>query len=66
MANSAGGTLIYGIEENNKTKKPSRVDDGVEDPKITREWIEQELNSRVQPRMTGVQIETRRTAGTAT
>jgi hypothetical protein len=56
LANSAGGQLVYGIEEDKGTKKPSRVDDGVEDSKITREWIEQILNSRVQPRMNGVKI----------
>ena len=56
LANSAGGQLVYGIEEDTTTKKPKRVDEGVDDPKITREWIEQILNSRVQPRMNGVQI----------
>lgn len=55
LANSAGGQLIYGIEEGKATKKPSVVDDGVSDPKITREWIEQILNSRVHPRMNGIQ-----------
>jgi len=55
LANSAGGQLVYGIEENKVTRKPTRVDDGVDDPNITREWIEQILNSRVQPRMSGVQ-----------
>jgi hypothetical protein len=54
LANSAGGQLVYGIEEDKASKKPSRVDDGVADPKITREWIEQILNSRVQPRLSGV------------
>jgi hypothetical protein len=54
LANSAGGQLVYGVEEDKVTKKPSRVDEGVADPKITREWIEQILNSRVQPRMNGV------------
>lgn len=54
LANSAGGQLVYGVEEDKFTKKPSRVDDGVADPKVTREWIEQILNSRVQPRMNGV------------
>src|SRR5260370_13193091 len=55
LANSAGGQLIYGIEEDKITKKPSHVDDGVADPKITREWIEQILNSRIEPRLIGVQ-----------
>jgi hypothetical protein len=57
LANSAGGQLIYGIEEDKTAGKPSKVDDGVTDPKITKEWIEQILNSKVQPRMDGVRIE---------
>ena len=57
MANSAGGQIVYGVEEDKATAKPSGVDDGVVDPKITREWIEQILNSKVQPRMDGVRID---------
>lgn len=57
LGNSAGGQLIYGIEEDKKTAKPSKVDEGVKDDKITREWLEQILNSKVQPRMDGVRIE---------
>ena len=57
LANSAGGQLIYGIEEDKTAGKPSKVDDGVIDPKITKEWIEQILNSKVQPRMDGVRID---------
>ncbi|WP_461331728.1 AlbA family DNA-binding domain-containing protein [Bradyrhizobium diazoefficiens] len=57
LANSAGGQLVYGIEEDKAAGKPSKVDDGVVDPKITKEWIEQILNSKVQPRMDGVRIE---------
>jgi Putative DNA-binding domain len=56
LANSAGGRLIYGIEEDKRTKRPSRVDNGVADEKITREWLEQVLNSRIQPRLQGVRI----------
>jgi hypothetical protein len=57
LANSAGGQLIYGIEEDKALAKPSAVDGGVTDPKVTREWIEQILNSKVQPRMDGVRID---------
>src|ERR1700675_5007208 len=57
LANSAGGQLVYGVEEDKTTAKPSKVDDGVQDPKITREWIEQILNSKVQPRLDGILIE---------
>jgi hypothetical protein len=57
MANSAGGQLIYGIEEDKKTHKPSAVDDGVTDEKITREWLHQILSSRIQPRIDGITID---------
>ncbi len=57
MANSAGGQIIYGIEEDKKTHKPSKVDDGVTDPKITREWLLQILNSNIQPRIDGLGIQ---------
>jgi Putative DNA-binding domain len=57
MANSAGGQIIYGIEEDKKTHKPSAVDDGITDEKITREWIVQILNSRIQPRIDGVRVQ---------
>lgn len=48
FANSAGGQIIYGVEEDRKTRKPLKVDEGVTDPKVTREWIMQVLNTRVQ------------------
>lgn len=56
LANSAGGQLVYGIEEDKTTKRPFSVDDGVVDCKISREWIEQVLNSRIEPRINGIQI----------
>ncbi len=52
LANSAGGQIIYGIEE--KDQKPVRVDEG--NSIITREWIEQVIDSNVQPRMLGLVI----------
>lgn len=52
LANSAGGQIIYGIEE--KDQKPVRVDEG--NSGITREWIEQVIDSNVQPRMLGLII----------
>jgi hypothetical protein len=48
MANSAGGQIIYGIGEDKKTHKPTAVDDGVTDERITREWLHQILGSNVQ------------------
>jgi predicted HTH transcriptional regulator len=49
FANSAGGQIVYGIEE--KNQKPIRVDAGSNPAVITREWIEQVLNSRITPRI---------------
>jgi Putative DNA-binding domain len=51
FANSAGGQIIYGIEE--KDSKPIKVDDGSD---LSREWIEQVIDSRVQPRLDGLVI----------
>jgi hypothetical protein len=52
LANSAGGQIIYGIEE--KDQKPFKIDDGVAG--ITREWVEQIIDSNVQPRILGLVI----------
>jgi hypothetical protein len=57
MANSAGGQIIYGIGEDKKTHKPTSVDDGVTDDKITREWIHQILGSNIHPRMDGLTVQ---------
>src|SRR5438128_1492530 len=48
FANSAGGQIIYGIDEKN-----NKLDDGSE---ISREWIEQIIDSNVQPRIEGLII----------
>src|SRR5262245_36297193 len=51
FANSAGGQIIYGIAE--KDGNPVKVDDGSD---LSREWIEQVIDSRVQPRLDGLVI----------
>jgi hypothetical protein len=51
FANSAGGQIIYGIEE--KDRKPVKVDDG---SNLSREWIEQVIDSNVQQRLDGLVI----------
>lgn len=51
FANSAGGQIIYGIEE--KDRKPIKVDQGSD---LTREWIEQVIDSSIQPRLDGLVI----------
>jgi hypothetical protein len=51
FANSAGGQIVYGMEEDKQV--PTKLDDGA-DPSITKEWIEQVIDSRVQPRIEGL------------
>lgn len=51
FANSAGGQIVYGIEE--KDHKPVKIDAGSDLPK---EWIEQVVDSNVQQRIEGLII----------
>jgi Putative DNA-binding domain len=51
FANSAGGQIVYGIEEIDR--KPIRLDGGSE---VGREWIEQVIDTNVQPRIEGLVI----------
>jgi hypothetical protein len=56
MANSAGGTVIYGIREYPKPKDhlPERLDP-VDRTKFSKEWLEQIIN-QIRPRLIGVII----------
>ena len=54
MANSAGGVIIYGIVEENNL--PSRLDDGCDVTEISREWLEQVINSKIKRRVNGIRI----------
>jgi hypothetical protein len=53
FANSAGGQIVYGMEEDKHA--PTKLDDGAA-PEITKEWVEQVIDSRVQPRIEGLLI----------
>lgn len=54
FANSAGGRIIYGMVEEGHT--PVRIDEGSNPAEITREWLEQVINSTIQQRISGVRI----------
>lgn len=54
FANSAGGIIVYGIVE--KGQKADRIDEGCDDAKISREWLEQTIGSLIQPRIQGLVI----------
>jgi hypothetical protein len=54
FANSAGGTIIYGMVEVGNV--PVRIDSGYDPNVITREWLEQVIHSRIQRRIDGLVI----------
>lgn len=54
FANAAGGTLVYGIVEQNHL--PVRLDDGLDPGEVSREWLEQVINSTIQRRIPDVRI----------
>ncbi len=55
FANSAGGQIVYGIQEDDGL--PSRIDEGTDANIITKEWIEQIIDSNIQPRIEGLRIQ---------
>lgn len=57
MANSAGGVIIYGIQEYKQPDKkhlPEKIDP-INQTKFSKEWLEQVINN-IQPRINGVII----------
>lgn len=56
FANSVGGHLIYGLEEDKATRTAKAISP-VDSGKFPKEWLEQVINSRIQPRIAGLRIE---------
>nr|WP_248278133.1 ATP-binding protein [Paenibacillus sp. SZ31] len=54
FANSDGGILVYGVVEEGNI--PVRIDNGCDPVKVTREWIEQVIDSRIQRKIDGIRI----------
>jgi hypothetical protein len=54
FANSVGGTIIYGIREEGHI--PVKIDNGVYPKEITKEWLESIIDSRISPRIDGLEI----------
>lgn len=57
FANSAGGTLVYGVIEN-EAHEPEGIDAGYDPAEISGEWIEHIINSTIDRRIEGVRINT--------
>ena len=47
LANSAGGTLIYGIVEDKSTHVAARLDAGLDPTVVTKEWLQQIITSTI-------------------
>ena len=59
MANSAGGVLIYGVAEYPKGSGKEHLPVGIDpivDNRISREWLEQVINSGIRPRILDLEI----------
>lgn len=54
IANSAGGTIIYGLQEEGHV--PVKIDDGFNPDRVTKEWLESIINSRIRPKIDGITI----------
>ncbi len=41
FANSAGGVLVYGVQEDTNKRVPIKIDSGYDPVDISKEWVEQ-------------------------
>ncbi len=57
FANSAGGTIVYGVSEN-AAHEPEAIDSGYGPTDISGEWLEQVINTNVERRIDRVIINT--------
>jgi len=55
FANSAGGVIIYGVREDGHV--PVELDAGCDPNEISKEWLEQVINSNIRPRVSGIRID---------
>jgi predicted HTH transcriptional regulator len=56
FANSNGGVLIYGLNENQTNKHLPGDIDPIDRNAIKKEWLEQIINSKIRPRIHGLKI----------
>jgi len=57
FANSAGGDILYGVFQTETPPASFKgIDGGVNPNTISPEWIEQVINSNIQPRISGIRI----------
>src|SRR2546427_12570629 len=56
FANSAGGTIVYGMLENPGTHLPTGLDSGYDPSVISKDWLENAIHSRIKPKIEGLHI----------
>lgn len=58
FANADGGTIVYGIIEKDKSNipYPERIDVGYDQESTSIEWLENVIDSNIQPRIKGIKI----------
>lgn len=54
FANSAGGVIVYGMKENRHI--PTGLDQGCDPYVISKEWLEQVINAKIQRRIDGIRV----------
>jgi len=63
FANSAGGTIVYGVLENKHV--PTTVDVGYLPTDVSKEWLEHVIHANIQRRIDGIRINPVELSGTA-
>lgn len=59
FANANGGIIIYGVrefDEKEKQHKPEKIDP-IKRTEFSKEWLEQIINNKIQPKIQGVEIQ---------
>ncbi|MDX6289938.1 MAG: hypothetical protein QOH42_1737 [Blastocatellia bacterium] len=56
FANAVGGTIVYGLIESISTHEAERIDQGYDPSDISELWLEQVIDSKIQPRIDGLMI----------
>lgn len=56
FANADGGTIVYGLVESRTTHEAERIDQGYDPTELSELWLEQVIDSNIQRRIEGLEI----------